>query len=201
MNYGWDERVNNRRSTMWKLRRSTLFAIATTLGLLGFIACSDINEEGAPVELIATIVEQANVYDILNPPELLGEIELRARVKREDPTSTRFLDVQLESYRVTFVRTDGGTQVPPSFVRATSGLIPATGSATPGPDLLIFEPGTFTQAPFAALLPQNGGVDPETGQRIVKLDVVIDIYGETLSGEDVSARTRMPITFCAGCTL
>jgi len=58
----------------------------------------------------------------------------------------------------------------------------------------------LSQAPFAALLPQNGGRDPETGLRFVKMDVIIDVFGETVSGEDVSARASAPFTFCAGCT-
>lgn len=199
MNYGRDEREMNRRSSMRKIGMKTLLAVMATLAMFAFVGCSKINEEDAPVLMIATIVDQVQVYDLLSPPPSLGVIELRAIVKRTDVSSVRFLDVQLRSYRVTYQRTDGGKMVPQGFVRTTSGLIEAGGTATELNSFLAFEVGAFQQAPFAALLPQNGGVDPETGQRKVNLDIIIDIYGETLSGENVSARARMPLTFCAGC--
>lgn len=184
---------------MRKIGFKTLLAFIATIAMFGMVACSEINEEDAPVELIATIVDQVQVVDLLSPPASLGTIELRNIVKRDDVSSDRFLDVQLQSYRVSYVRTDGGKTVPQGFVRSTSGLIPADGAATELNSFLAFEVGAVSQAPFAALLPQNGGIDPETGLRSVTMDIIIDIYGETLSGENVSARARMPLTFCAGC--
>jgi hypothetical protein len=177
-------------------KASSLFVIAVLA--IAVMSCSEVNRETAPVDLIATIQQDTQVFDLLNPPPSLGTITLRSLVKRTDVTDTRFLDVQLKSYRVSYLRTDGGKTVPQPFVRATSGLIAPGGTQTLN-SFVVFDPGALSQAPFAALLPQNGGIDPETGQRILKLDVIIDVFGETLAGDDVSARARMPLTFCAGC--
>ena len=60
-------------------------------------------------------------------------------------------------------------------------------------------PGAFDQAPFAALLPQNGSRDPETGKPFVQMDIIIEVFGETLAGERVSGSARSPLTFCFHC--
>jgi hypothetical protein len=84
-------------------------------------------------------------------------------------------------------------------VRTISGTVPVGGAPTSFNTFTVFDIGSLTQAPFAALMPQNGGRDPETGNRFVKMDVIIDIFGETISGERVSARAQAPFTFCVGC--
>ena len=39
----------------------------------------------------------------------------------------------------------------------------------------------------------------ETGRPIVGLDVVVEVFGETLAGERVSGSTRFPLDFCFDC--
>jgi hypothetical protein len=63
----------------------------------------------------------------------------------------------------------------------------------------VVEPDALTLAPFAALLPQNGGRDPVTGRPFVKLDVIVEIFGETLGGDRVYDATRFPLDFCYDC--
>lgn len=191
-----------------KARNAAFALLCLLLMIVG--GCSEANRETAPVELIATVNQDIQLIDIRNPPDpdseadRIGTIQLRAIVKRGStptlPIDTTFLDVQLRRYRVSYRRTDGGTLVPASFVRTISGLVVTGGGATTVNDFLVFEFDALSRAPFVALLPNNGGRDPETGRLIVEMDVIIDIFGETLSGEDVSARAVFPLTFCAGCT-
>jgi hypothetical protein len=186
---------------MLKRTKSGIALGAALLALL-VAGCSEINRTAAPVELIATNTQNVMVIDLLNlPSESIGEITLRAITKRPaaEIGDLRLLDVRLRSYRVTYRRTDGGTLVPQGFVRSISGIIPVNGGPTPIDDFLIVEGTAINQAPFAALLPQNGGRDPETGQTVVKMDAIVDIFGETLAGDAVSARTTIPLWFCAGC--
>jgi hypothetical protein len=96
------------------------------------------------------------------------------------------------------VRVDGGHLVPAPFVRSTSLVIAAGGSAE-GTTFLVFDPNALNQAPFAALLPQNGGVDPETGRPIITMDVITTFFGQTLAGERVSGNTRETLDFCFSC--
>ena len=179
--------------------KSAVLVLALALIAAG---CSEVNREVAPVELIATAQQEISTIDILNlPTTSLGTITVQALAKRADASDTRFLDVRLLRYRVSYRRTDGGTLVPDSFVRTTSGLVTVGGAPQPLNDFLLLDIAQLRQAPFAALLPQNGGRDPETGRTFVQMDVVVDIYGETLAGDAVSARVAQPFTFCAGCTL
>lgn len=180
--------------------KSAACLIIMVLVVGSLAGCSEINRESAPVEMLATIEQDIDTIDLLNlPTGDLGKILLRAIQKRTD-SDPRFLDVQLRRYQVSYRRTDGGTLVPASFVRTISGTVPVGGAPTELNTFTVFDIGSLNQAPFAALLPQNGGRDPETGNRFVKMDVIIDIFGETTAGEDVSARAQAPFIFCAGCT-
>ena len=66
-------------------------------------------------------------------------------------------------------------------------------------DFLVIEPDALVQAPFVALLPQNGGRDPDTQRPIVKMDVIMEFFGETLGGSNVYDATRFPLDFCYDC--
>lgn len=169
-----------------------------SVALLG-AGCSETNRTEAPVELVATTDQDVLLLDLANPPEgNLGTIQLRVIPKGE---TTAFTDVRLINYRVTYRRTDGGTQVPESFVRTTSGVLSAGAGAQSLNNFTIIRDDALLQAPFAALLPQNGGRDPETGEPVVKLEAGVEIFGETLAGQNVKAVVRIPLWVCVGCTL
>lgn len=180
--------------------RKIVLLVLIGLSALVLCSCSDINEQTSPVELVATAEQDIQVIDLSDAEcGSLGTIELRAIVKNTAVDDTRFLDVKLQQMRVSYQRTDGGKLIPQPFVQSISGLLPASGAATALNDFFVFQVNAFTQAPFAALFPTNGGVDPETGQPFVKMDVVMEIFGETLSGENVATSVRFPLTFCNNC--
>lgn len=183
------------RNSVKKMRTTMLLA----LGVAVVTACSgDISQEAAPVTLVASVEQNVTQVDLVTPPEgALGSIILRNILKTQG-ADTRFLDIQLRSYRVSYVRTDGGKVVPNTFVESISGIVPVGGSPTTFNTFRFIDVNATNQAPFASLLPQNGSRDPETGQRFVKFDVIMEIFGETLSGENVSTRVRFPLTYCAG---
>ncbi len=169
--------------------------------LLGMGSCTnDINENGAPVELVATFESKVLVADLGDSTCAetgLGTLNLSTVIKRTD-ADPRFLDVKLTTARISYKRIDGGTVVPATFVQPMSGLIAGggTGSAS---GFLVFEAGAFSKAPFVSLLPVNGGRDPETGKTSVGIEINIEVFGETLAGDKVSASTRFPLTICIGC--
>lgn len=174
--------------------------IVTVLATALAIGCSEANRSEAPVQLIGTTNQDVLLIDLLNPPQqALGTILLSA-IETGTTSDSRFNDVRLINYRVSYERTDGGTQVPAPFVRTTSGTIPVGGTASAVNNITIFTSEQLNQAPFVALLPQNGGRDPQTGQPVVKMNAVVDIFGETMAGKRVSTRVRIPLWFCAGCT-
>lgn len=161
--------------------------------------CNETNRSRAAVQLVASTSQDVLVVDFANPPAgNIGTITIRAIPL--GGTISQYSDVRLLNYRVSYRRTDGGTQVPEPFIRATSGIVPVGGPGQSLNNFVIVQADALNQAPFVALLPQNGGRDPETGQDVVKMDAVIEIYGETLGGDRVSASATIPLWFCIGCT-
>ncbi len=198
---------------MKTVRIGRLLAMTLALAMLSLSGCNEgPGNNPSPIDLVASVNQAFQLVDVTAQScEVIGEVTLRPIVKNSKPADTRFLDVRLKSYRVTYRRTDGGTLAPAAFTRTISLVLGADSSTViplrlpvPTSDptelgILVLDPGALTQAPFAALRGTNGGVDPETGKRTVTLEAIIDFFGETLSGEDVSGRARMEYTACVGC--
>jgi hypothetical protein len=169
-------------------------------GLL-MVSCKAINREASPVELVVTNTQTISQIDLAGGTgcdQALGTISLQARLK-PGAQSSDFNDVKIDRYRVSYVRTDGGKLAPDPFVRTTSNLLTIGGAQANLNDFLVFNAGAFNQAPFVALDPRNGGVDPDTGRTFVLMDVVVEVFGETIAGEAVSGSTRFPLEFCFNC--
>lgn len=191
------------------MRKTTKLGMILAVALSSVIlaSCSDIARQNGPVQLIVTITQNISTVDLqagaVGCDINLGTVNLRSLFLQDPggniPTDNRFNDIQLRSYRVTYVRTDGGHQVPQPFVQTISGTLEAGSSTSTLNNFQAFIPGAFDQAPFAALLPQNGGRDPETNRPFVQMDLVLEVFGETLAGERVSGTARMPVTFCFNC--
>jgi hypothetical protein len=175
---------------------------STAAGLIAFglSGCSDLNRQEERQSLIVTITPRASAVDVgagAVANDSFGTINVRAPFLSEDnhiPMDNTFKDVLLRSYRVTYARTDGGREVPQPFTRSIGGRL-STGTSTSLSEFQAFQPGAFERAPFAGLLPRNGGRDRETGKPFVEMEVVIEVVGETLSGERVTGMARSPLTF------
>lgn len=184
------------------MKRKTGALAAAVLAAAVFGCSSELTDNGAPVELIVTNTQNLQTLDIApnsdaDCNESVGTIRMQV-IPKNSSVGGNFVQVRVTRYRVSYQRTDGGRQVPASFVRSMDTLISVgeTGTLT---SFIILEGGAVSQAPFAALLPQNGGRDPDTGQRVVKMDVIVEIFGETLGGDNVYDATRFPLNFCYDC--
>lgn len=196
----------------------TLVAAGMLLMAAGSCNVSDLQEDAAPVTLVLSSTQNISRFDLAgnaptntncNDPVALIQFEVITKNPTPGtigvpgsggaPVDPRFNTVQLRSYRVSYVRTDGGRQVPAPFVRSLSAQI-APGDAPEGVDnLVLVQADALNQAPFVALRPNNGGRDPETGRPVVQMDIIIEAFGETLAGENVSGVTRVPLDFCFSC--
>jgi hypothetical protein len=178
--------------------------VAVALASVAALSCStELTDNAAPVELLVTNTQNLNRID-LDPlandadcDEQVGTINMQVLPKNSSATGTQ-LGVRVQRYRVSYRRIDGGTLVPPPFVRPIDTLIAVNGSAA-GSNFTIIESNALTQAPFAALQPQNGGRDAETGRASVTLEVVVEVFGETLAGDNVYDATSFPLEFCFSC--
>lgn len=185
-------------------RRLISTALLFALMVTSFSCSNEFTRSATPVELIVTNSQDIQRID-LKPGALgcdsgIGTVEILALLKAPNTNvDQRFNDVRLTRYRVSYIRTDGGTLVPAPFVRTIDILVLAGGGPANLTGFLAFQAEAFTQAPFVALLPQNGGRDPETGRRTIRMDVVLEVFGETLAGSNVSGRTSVPLDFCFDC--
>ncbi|HEX7152359.1 MAG TPA: hypothetical protein VF618_12795 [Thermoanaerobaculia bacterium] len=177
----------------------TLLVAMTAAAVFG---CSggELTDNASPVELVANTSQNLHQLSINGGDgceQPVGTVEFLAIPK--NPTSTGdFLDVRVQRYRVSYVRTDGGTAVPASFTRSADTLVTAGGGPQSFSSFLIVQPGAYFQSPFAAL--QTGdGRDPVTRQPFVRMDVIIEFFGETLGGDNVKTTTRFSLDFCVSC--
>ncbi len=114
----------------------------------------------------------------------VGEIQITSVIKNPDLVGSILMNVEIESYEVTYTRGDTGTIVPPIFVRGLFGVVPAGGVFTVE-NLPVLAPEQFNVAPISDLLFVNGGFDKETGSRQIVLNFHLRFFGRTLSGDAV----------------
>ncbi len=181
--------------------------VALMLLAAAMLTCSELNKSAAPVRVVVTNTQALHKIDLAGGTgcdQSIATILMQA-VLLQDPSSTnlptdvRFNDVKIDRYRVSYVRTDGGSLVPSPFVRSISALLTVGAGTQNLTSFLAFEPTALNQAPFAALLAQNGGRDPETGRSVITMDVILEVFGQTLAGESVSGSTRLTLDFCVSC--
>jgi hypothetical protein len=102
-------------------------------------------------------------------------------------------DVNITRWEITPVRSDGGTTASPEWAIDQGVYVPAGGQT----DLLnwrVYPAEYFLQLPLSNLLPENGGYDPETGQRNIRQTLRVQLFGQTISGKAV-ASTPVNIAF------
>lgn len=182
--------------------KKRLTFVAMALAATAALSCSsELTNSAAPVELVVTNTQNLSRLDLdpLTPDtDCAGTIgTVNMLVIPKNGASGEFLQVRVQRYRVSYRRTDGGTIVPASFVRSMDTLIGVGSSATS--NFTVLEADALSQAPFAGLQPQNGGRDAETGRPVVKLEVVLEVFGETLAGDNVFDSTVFPLEFCFNC--
>src|SRR3954447_1097244 len=190
-----------------KLKRIAMI-VAIALPSVAILSCNSVARESGSVELVVAGTQVINQIDLQGGATgcatSLGSVALRIvllqpQTVANHPVNNTFNDVKLDRYQITYLRTDGGKLVPPSFVRSTSQVITVAGGSQNLSDFVAFETNAFNQAPFVALQPQNGGKDPETGLGFVKLNIILTVYGETLAGDRVQGSASFPINFCYNC--
>jgi len=174
------------------------------LALAGLGCNSDVTRSSAPVELLMHTVDQPIQTYVISQAtttacqQNVSNFQIENRIKNAATTNIQFLDVKLTRYQVTWTRTDGGKQVPAPVDRSMDLLIAAGGSSSTAV-FHLGELGIFQQSPFVALLPQNGGKDPDTGLKVLKFNVTTTVFGQTLAGDNVSASSTIPLQVCYDC--
>ena len=195
------------------IMKKIAFTAGSVLLLLVAAGCNDVNKQEAPVRLVVSNTQILHTLDLAGDPagsnkcqQNIGNITLASQVLEPLTTNPTISTTELanletitvDRYTVSYQRVDGGKLVPAPIVRST-GVVLGPGASGQATSFAIFDPNVFASAPFSALLPQNGGVDPETGRPAITLDVIVTFFGTTGAGERVSGSTRFSLSFCNQC--
>jgi hypothetical protein len=165
------------------------FALLAGLALIG--GCT--NKQGeteAPVFITVSMDLQPGFIDVgVAAPVQIDTISLASHLKDSNAADPQhFADVEINSYTVTFRRTDGGTLVPPPQTFGAGILVPSDGTATLT-NFPVLAASAIQASPFDQLLPFNGGIDRETGHDEIDTAFDITFFGQTASGHRVQSET------------
>ncbi|MEO8198470.1 MAG: hypothetical protein ABI689_17290 [Thermoanaerobaculia bacterium] len=124
----------------------------------------------------------------------IGSLTVTSVVTDPTGTTSELMNVEIQSYEVTFTRADTGTRLPPRLVNYIFGIAPANGTFVllNGPFMRAEQ---FNTQPLLDL--KNLGIDSETGSRSVRLNVGLRFFGHTLAGKAVDsnvARFTLEVT-------
>jgi hypothetical protein len=95
-------------------------------------------------------------------------------------------DVRITRWVITPERNDGGTTASPQAIFDQGIIVPA-GGTTDLSNWRVYPVEYLSESPLAYLFPENGGVDPETGNRNIRERLVLQMFGETMSGKSVAS--------------
>src|SRR5207253_9956571 len=90
--------------------------------VIAAVGCNnEINKSASPVELVVTNTQNLSRFDLFDQTNCSGSIgTINMQVITKNPssgsTNVTFNQVRITRYQVTYSRTDGGKQVPASFV-------------------------------------------------------------------------------------
>jgi len=176
-----------------------LLQVSVLVALAGMaVSCggsSTLNDTAAVIVLSADIQEYNPEISVCLPSEVTIET-MSIQSNAKDPTASLSSnqDVVLTRWQVTPYRTDGGTEVSPSWTYDLDVYVPAGGEATLE-NYRVYPAEYLTLKPLSYLLPENGGFDPETGNRNIRQTLRVEIFGQTVSGRSVSVVTNIAFNF------
>ncbi|MBN2054957.1 hypothetical protein JW905_08540 [bacterium] len=115
----------------------------------------------------------------------------------DDPASgdTRYMDVIINRYKVTYRRTDTGYAVPATFTENCSYYLEA-GDTETTITCRILRAEQKSMIPLSFLNTCDSfGYEPETGLYNINCTAEITFYGRTISGHSLSWGCQVPVTF------
>lgn len=178
------------------MRKFFVLTTVLMLALLLTIACSE--ERGQAILTISNVVPANDPFgDILTDegsiPSDSVDITFRNDLKNpEGLKSTTYADIIIESITISFIRTDGGSDMPDTFRVGVSFRVPSFGSYNASGFVIV--PATLkTKFPLSDLL--FYGYERSTYFNSIKYDIRIEAEGHTLEGDRVYASGKIPIEF------
>jgi len=116
----------------------------------------------------------------------IESLTVQSQPKAPDATLGSSQDVQITRWVITPERNDGGTTASPQAIFDQGIIVPA-GGTTDLENWRVYPVEYLNEIPLAYLFPENGGVDPETSNRNIRQRLVLQLFGETMSGKSVAS--------------
>lgn len=114
----------------------------------------------------------------------IEEVTIANVAKQPGGNTSSLMNVEIHSYEVTYTRADAGTRIPVPFIRGLFGVAPVNGTVV-FENLPIVGLDQLENVPLSDLLFENGGIDTETGDDRIALNLRLRFFGRTLSGDEV----------------
>ena len=162
---------------------------------------SSLDNTVATVFLTVEIEEHNPDVDVCNQFSdlVISKMTITSNPKDPGGTTTANQDVSLTRWVITPYRTDGGSTASPEWSYDTAVYVPAGGTADLE-NFRVYPLEDLNEVPLAYLLPENGGIDPETGNSNIRESFELQIFGRTVSGKSI-ATEKVSIGynfFCSG---
>ncbi len=166
-------------------KASGLLVVSLLLGLTGCGGGASKTDAGGVILEITNIPSgvpgQVTISSTTTLP-VIPTLTIQSVLRDPSGTPSSLMDVNLDTYQVTYDRADHGTRVPPAFVQAFGGIVPAQGTLNIL-NLTVMGNNQFAAEPLLDLA--TYGIDRETGSTQVLLNVHLTFFGKTLSGKTV----------------
>jgi len=179
------------------MKRLFIYGVLLALGA-GAMACggnSTLNEDKATVYLVVEVVKYNPDISVRSTADVTIEnMTIHSFLKDSTGSPSSAQDVRLTRWVSTPYRTDGGTKAGPAWTSDLDVYVPAAGEATLE-NYRVYPSEYFRQAPLLYLFPENGGVDPETGQPNIRETLKVDLYGQTVAGKSISTTFSVAFNF------
>lgn len=175
------------------MKRITTVGVVLGLALL-LGSCggnSTLDDTGAAVFITVEVEEYNPDIDICTYLAAGTDVAISRLIVQSNPKAPGTAlpasqDVRLTRWVITPERNDGGTEASPQAI-FDQGVLVAAGSSTDLENWRVYPVEFLRDAPLGYLLPENGGVDPETGNRNIRQRLVLQMFGETMSGKSVAS--------------
>jgi len=169
--------------------------LALVAGTIGCGGNSTLNEDKATVYLVVEIKKYNPDISVRTTADVTVEsMNIKSFLKDPSGTLSSAQDVRLTRWVSTPYRTDGGTKAGPQWINDIDVFIPA-GDEASLENYRVYPAEYFRQAPLLYLFPENGGVDPETGQANIRETMKVEIFGTTMGGKSISVVTNVAFNF------
>ncbi|MGH9381076.1 MAG: hypothetical protein ACRD2Z_10755 [Thermoanaerobaculia bacterium] len=180
-----------------KANSKALLLAALSAAVLACEARTDKTDGGGVLLSISDVGEAPATVSVSEATDAggvtLSGVVIQSVAKDPAGDISALMDVEIESYEVTYGRADTGTRLPPALVRGVFGVVPVGGTREYG-ELPILTLSQLSTVPLQELA--RRGSDSETGSELIVLNLTLRFFGRTLSGDPVqTAPANLTIDF------